>query len=59
MQLKEEFLVTLAVDAELVGFGGRPMAATVDEMHHHGVVLLILHVVELCGKHIEQGGHLL
>lgn len=49
------FLVTLAVDAELVGFGGRPMAATVDEMHHHSVVLLILQVVELCGKHSKQG----
>lgn len=50
--------VTLAVEAELVGFGWRPLAATVDEAHHHVVVLLILQVVELCGEHIEQRGHL-
>lgn len=56
IEKEPSFLVTLAVDAELVGFGRRPMAATVDEAHHHGVVLLILQVVELCGQHIEQGG---
>lgn len=54
--LTAEFLVTLAVDAEVVGFRGRPLAATADEAHRHGVVLLVLQVVELCGKHIEQGG---
>lgn len=54
-----QYLVTLALDAELVGLGRRPVAATVDEAHHHDVVLLILQVVELCGEHIEQGGLLL
>lgn len=55
----QQVLVTLAVDVEMVAFGGRALAATVDEAHHHSVVLLILQVVELGGEHIEQGVNLL
>lgn len=48
--------VTLAVDAEAVGLGEWPVAATVDEAHHHSVGLMILQVVELGGEHLEQSG---
>lgn len=50
-----EALVTLAVDTDVVWLGRGALAATVEEAHHHGVVLLVLQVVELGGKHIEQG----
>lgn len=55
----EQMLVTLAVDAEVVRLGGGALTATVDEAHHHGVVPLVVQVVELGGEHIEKGGLLL
>lgn len=55
----QQVSVTLAVDVEMVGFGGWALAAAVDEADQHRVVLLILQVVELGGEHIEQGVNLL
>lgn len=51
-----ELLVTLAADAEVVGSGGGSLAATVDELHHYAVVLLVLQVEKIGRKHFERGG---
>lgn len=46
----------MAVDPEEVWFWRWALTATVDETHLHGIVLIVLQVVELGGEHIDQGG---